>query len=333
MSVPAFDINTPPAIPPESGQNAAPYTPEINWNHDEILTEEQWHQSQHHDQLLTQPPMISPDPNDNFYVPPEDFHPPPYSVVPANTAGNNKQPSVGVSNQQALPPRTDHKDSPEGLQSSSSYHSEPYISYPVHHEEHQYNHLHRPIKVKKYTEKPQVQIVSQATDSRSSSVANSMQMMMMNSMMMQQMQAQQMQSAQMAAINQQNFQMQAQQLQNKAWNNLKSNKAKSSVNIHSHSKQKRYKPRSKVIQAKAIPKIALPPISGMYLELSEMSFELICFLNQAVHQQASIESVALDNWQEATIILCFAAVGLIYLICSRAGGEEKKEDIARKHMS
>lgn len=50
-----------------------------------------------------------------------------------------------------------------------------------------------------------------------------------------------------------------------------------------------------------------------------------------------VDNMALDNWQEATIILCFAAIGIIYLICSRANGSddgnEKKPDLAKKHLS
>lgn len=50
-----------------------------------------------------------------------------------------------------------------------------------------------------------------------------------------------------------------------------------------------------------------------------------------------VDTRALDNWQEATIILCFTAIGLIYLICSRANnkdnGKEKKPDLARKYLS
>lgn len=47
---------------------------------------------------------------------------------------------------------------------------------------------------------------------------------------------------------------------------------------------------------------------------------------------------ALDNWQEATIILCIAIIGLIYLASTRAaenkdGKEEKKPSVAAKYMT
>lgn len=47
------------------------------------------------------------------------------------------------------------------------------------------------------------------------------------------------------------------------------------------------------------------------------------------------DSSALDNWHEATIILCVAIVGLIYLVSSRGtgGDKEKKPSLAEKHMT
>jgi hypothetical protein len=47
------------------------------------------------------------------------------------------------------------------------------------------------------------------------------------------------------------------------------------------------------------------------------------------------DSSALDNWQEATIILCVAIVGLIYLVSSRGtgGDKEKKPSLAEKHLT
>jgi len=51
-----------------------------------------------------------------------------------------------------------------------------------------------------------------------------------------------------------------------------------------------------------------------------------------------IDEGAFDNWQEITVILVIAIIGLIYLVCSRptAPGnvkEEKKENPAVKHLS
>jgi hypothetical protein len=43
---------------------------------------------------------------------------------------------------------------------------------------------------------------------------------------------------------------------------------------------------------------------------------------------------AFDNWQEATIILCIAIVGVIYLVVSRtAPKEEKKPSPAAKYLA
>ena len=47
----------------------------------------------------------------------------------------------------------------------------------------------------------------------------------------------------------------------------------------------------------------------------------------------TIESAAMDNWQEATIILCFAIIGVIYLVMNRSSKEEEKEaSLAAKHL-
>ncbi|WVN87392.1 uncharacterized protein L203_102571 [Cryptococcus depauperatus CBS 7841] len=147
---------------------------------------------------------------------------------------------------------------------------------------------------------PQIQVMHQQQDvSSSSKMADQMQMMMMNQMMMQQMQSQQMQAAQMAAMTQQTMQNMQSGNQNINSNN----------HIQNNPVLKRRKPKSSInIQTPAPPTV--PSVE-------------------------SVESLALDNWQEATIILCFAAIGLIYLICSRASGsdETKKPSLAKKHMS
>ena len=48
----------------------------------------------------------------------------------------------------------------------------------------------------------------------------------------------------------------------------------------------------------------------------------------------TIESgAAMENWQEATIILCFAIIGVIYLVMNRSSKEEEKEaSLAAKHL-
>lgn len=169
-----------------------------------------------------------------------------------------------------------------------------------------------------------------------------MQMMMMNQMMMQQMHSQQMQAAQMAAMTQQTFQS----LQNSGNNNnqnsnqnndwapkKRSRKSKPAVNIQTiqHMSARKRSSKTKVIQAASpqAPEIvvlrpppAAPPAPPVIAPPSTAEY---------------VDNMAIDNWQEATIILCFAAIGLIYLICSRANdkgdGKEKKPDLAKKHLS
>lgn len=47
----------------------------------------------------------------------------------------------------------------------------------------------------------------------------------------------------------------------------------------------------------------------------------------------TIEAAAMENWQEATIILCIAIVGLIYLVSSRSAKNDKEEaSLAAKHL-
>ncbi|WWC85602.1 uncharacterized protein L201_000466 [Kwoniella dendrophila CBS 6074] len=186
----------------------------------------------------------------------------------------------------------------------------------------QHHQVHNFQKGKKASHKPKIQVITQSLEPKSS-IADSMQMMMMNSMMMQQMQAQQMQTAQMAAMNQQNMQIQAEQSGSLSKTGKAIDKGCSkksgSINIQScsHKVKQKHRPKKKfVLPPKVI--TAVPPVISV----------------NSPPQYAAVDSIAMDNWQEATIILCFAAVGLIYLICSRAGGgEEKKEDLARKHLS
>jgi hypothetical protein len=53
----------------------------------------------------------------------------------------------------------------------------------------------------------------------------------------------------------------------------------------------------------------------------------------AIAMSGTIESAAMENWQEATIILCIALVGLIYLVASRSTKpEEDKTSLAAKHL-
>jgi preprotein translocase subunit YajC len=41
----------------------------------------------------------------------------------------------------------------------------------------------------------------------------------------------------------------------------------------------------------------------------------------------------MENWQEATIVLCIAIVGVIYLIVSRTSKEQdKKDDSVARHL-
>jgi hypothetical protein len=55
---------------------------------------------------------------------------------------------------------------------------------------------------------------------------------------------------------------------------------------------------------------------------------------EGVPQMTPIGDGAFDNWQEATIILCIAIVGVIYLVVSRtAPKEEKKPSPAAKYLA
>ncbi|WWC57902.1 uncharacterized protein I303_100437 [Kwoniella dejecticola CBS 10117] len=272
MSIQTFMPDQPRIMPAEHQLNSVQQAEEVQVQEEPW---DAWHTAQQVPQLEDIPP------------------PPPYSAEP--TEGDSLQVHPLSMANEGTYPLIEHKELQhlEETDHSAPLPSNQYpsqdIQHAVVHEEHypsSNQHNLRTKSVRRYKEKPHIQVVSQATDSKSS-VADSMQMMMMNSMMMQQMQAQQMQSAQMAAMNQQNLQIQAQHLQRQSAGNGKMKKPQGSINIHI----------------------------------------------EAASQEATIESMALDNWQEATIILCFAAVGLIYLICSRAGAEEKKEDLARKHMS
>ncbi|OWZ30401.1 hypothetical protein C349_06191 [Cryptococcus neoformans var. grubii Br795] len=197
---------------------------------------------------------------------------------------------------------------------------------------------------RKESEKPQqIQIITQGQDTGSSSakIADQMQMMMVNQMMMQQMQSQQMQAAQMAAMTQKTFQT----LQNSGNNNnqnrnqnndreprKRNRKSKPAVNIQTiqHMSMRKRSPKTKAIRAASPqgPEIVVlqPPLAG------SPAPPVI-----APPTAEYVDNMALDNWQEATIILCFAAIGIIYLICSRANGSddgnEKKPDLAKKHLS
>ncbi|KAK8845359.1 hypothetical protein IAR55_006072 [Kwoniella newhampshirensis] len=200
-----------------------------------------------------------------------------------------------------------------------------------------HNHYtqNRQWSMKKHKSGPQIQVIRQGqTNEGGSRVADSMQMMMMNSMMMQQMQAQQMQAAQMAALTQQTMQMQLggqnlnqnphlDQVQSHAKRDRK-RKSGGSVNIRTvRQRPKGRKSRSPLEQGAPLP---LPQVVNapppMVIEPPP---------------GGTVELLAADNWQEATIILCFAAVGLIYLICSRGGGgeDDKKagNDISKRHLS
>ncbi|KGB77173.3 hypothetical protein CNBG_3011 [Cryptococcus deuterogattii R265] len=188
----------------------------------------------------------------------------------------------------------------------------------------------------------QIQIIAQGQDSGliSTKIADQMQMIMMNQMMMQQMQSQQMQAAQMAAMAQQTFQ----NVQNCGNNNNQNcnqnnqrdprkrrRKSEPAVNIQTiqYMPRRKKSPRTKVIQAASHqgpeiavlqPPPAVPPAPPVITPPPTAGY---------------VDTMALDNWQEATIILCFTAIGLIYLICSRANNKDngKKPDLARKYLS
>ncbi|ORY24954.1 hypothetical protein BCR39DRAFT_561282 [Naematelia encephala] len=146
-----------------------------------------------------------------------------------------------------------------------------------------------------------------------------MQMLMMNQMMMQQMQAQQVQAAQMAALTQQQG-MQGRQQGGGQVGCAKRKGGVTSVNIQNCQQNIKRGPRSK----KKLRKVATPPPVVVAVRPTQP------------HPPALIASAntVMDNWQEATIILVIAMIGLIYLVTTRAtntaggdkSGEEKKKD-------
>nr|XP_031863698.1 uncharacterized protein CI109_000950 [Kwoniella shandongensis]KAA5530770.1 hypothetical protein CI109_000950 [Kwoniella shandongensis] len=260
---------------------------------------------------------------------------PPYDRNPQSHFGQAQDPSYG-------PPHLPNSPLGYGYGSSLGPHPPPYQGSPHRYRGDSFPHdQHQHHSVRKHKEKPQVQVIKQEqeSESSSSSMADTMQMMMMSSMMMQQMQAQQMQAAQMAAMTQQTMQMQLNSNSNNQNGNQNQNqnqnlekkstrrrKPKGSINIKSVQKKPRgRKSLPKVVQAAPQPLVVQPP------QVVAAAPPPI-----VINPPPGLEMLAMDNWQEATIILCFAAVGLIYLICSRGGGgndKKKDESMARKHMS
>lgn len=151
-------------------------------------------------------------------------------------------------------------------------------------------------------------------------------MMMINQMMAQQMSAQQMQFAQMnAMLNKDSSNNQGSSSGDGAKEKRKK-KGKPTVNIKSEhggptgqgdkgigglmiGKQMKR-------PAKAVPIIALPPQAAAPAPPAN-----------------TIEAAAMENWQEASIILCFAIIGVIYLVMNRSTKEEEKEaSLAARHL-
>ncbi|KAL0244013.1 hypothetical protein I308_105276 [Cryptococcus tetragattii IND107] len=287
----------------------------------------------------------------------------------SNSPGINQHPSTLNSQHQLLPPQIqDHYPPSQAPQhqwpppDSHYYHHTPHQVYcprkdaaprllTKNYEEHDEDRSYHPqrharkYKGRKEPERPQqIQIITQGQDNGliSTKIADQMQMMMMNQMMMQQMQSQQMQAAQMAAMTQQTFQSLQSYGNNNNQNNNQNNrrdprkrrrKSEPAVNIQTIQYMSRRKklPRTKVIQvashqgpeiAVLQPPPAVPPVPPVIAPPPTAGY---------------VDTMALDNWQEATIILCFTAIGLIYLICSRANnkdkGKETKPDLAKKHLS
>ncbi|WRT63433.1 uncharacterized protein IL334_000338 [Kwoniella shivajii] len=210
-----------------------------------------------------------------------------------------------------------HEHNPREDDKLKSYHQEKHLEQTLY-------KTYRPKGYKLTQNRPQIQVITQPPESKSQ-VSDTMQMIMMQQMMMQQMQAQQMQTVQMATMNQQNKQMQSTQIQNHQQSHgsngpCKQRKNGGSINIQNCQQNVKHKMQGKR-RHKAIIK---PKFVGATAPQAAIAVQ---------RDHSTIDTVAMDNWQEATLILCFAVVGLIYLICARAGGEEKKEDLAKKHMS
>lgn len=152
-------------------------------------------------------------------------------------------------------------------------------------------------------------------------------MMMMNQMMAQQMSAQQMQFAQMnAMLKKDSSNNQGSSSGDGAKEKRKNNKKKPTVNIKSEHGGPTWQGdrgigglmigKQMKRPAKAVPIIALPPQAAAPAPPAN-----------------TIEAAAMENWQEATIILCFAIIGVIYLVMNRSTKEEEKEaSLAARHL-
>ncbi|KAK1926974.1 hypothetical protein DB88DRAFT_514425 [Papiliotrema laurentii] len=128
-------------------------------------------------------------------------------------------------------------------------------------------------------------------------MSESMQMMMMNQMMGQQLAAQQMQMAQMNSVLGMSVDPR---------NKKRAPVRRPSVKIKT--KQGKPRPARQLPPVIAVPPAAPPPVS-------------------------SLGTAAMENWQEATIVLCIAIVGVIYLIVSRTSKEQdKKDDSVARHL-
>ena len=161
-----------------------------------------------------------------------------------------------------------------------------------------------------------------APQSPGPSIGDTMQMMMMNQMMTQQMTAQQMQAAQMNML--------MQQAGGRGRGSLREKKA--GVKIRSRSLVGRSDQAGRQVRRRQPRPVQVTPPQRVQPPQGELRDRAT--LIAVAPALGGVESAAMANWQEATIILCIAIVGLIYLVSSRSTAKEDDEKSAvARHLT
>jgi len=136
------------------------------------------------------------------------------------------------------------------------------------------------------------------------SVAESMQLLMVNQMMMQQMAAQQMQAVQMSQLLDR---------RKKTYDGGPRGNGQNRPGGRGGDSGRR--------------KIRRPSRSGTIVVPRGAA------LHPLVPAVSPVESMMMENWQEVTVLLCIAIVGLIYLVSTRSSGETQKAKEKKKEPS
>ncbi|GFZ43782.1 hypothetical protein JCM24511_01502 [Saitozyma sp. JCM 24511] len=194
----------------------------------------------------------------------------------------------------------------------------------------QYGYYHRPPPVQgqgQYVQMnaphPPAAAPLPAPPAQAPSPGDQMQMLLMNQMMMQQMAAQQMQVAQMAALGRGAGGSGGGGGGGCGEGSCERRKGATMINVKGRSERPRRRP--KVVRVASPPTANAPAVKPIVAVVPP----------RANLPAPTADSSALDNWHEATIILCVAIVGLIYLVSSRGtgGDKEKKPSLAEKHLT